>query len=59
VVSKTSGLKRNAFIAEWRKLHEGLYSLFSSPNVIKLSNERRCDGQGTYHLSEGKSEGTL
>ena len=59
--------KRNAVTGEWRRLrNEGLYGLFSSPNIIPLikSGRMRLTGHvarmeeksGTYRVLVGKSE---
>jgi hypothetical protein len=51
---------------DWRKLHEELHNLYSSPNIISIIKSRRmrCPGhvarmgetRNTYKLSVGKPE---
>jgi hypothetical protein len=34
-------------MGDWRKLHdEELHNLYSSPNIIRMIESRRMDGQG-------------
>jgi hypothetical protein len=40
VLGRIFGLKRDALTAEWRKLHEELHNLFSSPNVTIIERRR-------------------
>jgi hypothetical protein len=38
------GLKRNGVTGGWRKLHEELHNLYSSPNIIRKINQGGFDG---------------
>jgi len=41
VLRRIFGPKRDEVTREWRKLHkEGLYELYSSPNIIRVSISR-------------------
>jgi hypothetical protein len=68
VLRKVFGPKRNKVIGEWRRLHdEGLYALYSSPNIIRVIKSRSmrwaghvaCMGKKTdaYSVLVGKPVG--
>jgi hypothetical protein len=47
VLRRMFGLKRNAMVGGWRKLHnEELYDLYSSPSIIKMMKLRRMRSEG-------------
>jgi hypothetical protein len=39
------GPKRDEVTGGWRKLHNELHNLYSSPNIIRMIKSRRMDGQ--------------
>jgi hypothetical protein len=53
----------------WRKLHNVLHSLHSSPNIVKVNKSvrmrwveyvaRTMDGRGVYRVLAGMSEGKI
>jgi hypothetical protein len=50
VLRRIFGPKRDEVTGEWRRLHnEGLYDLYSSPNIIRVIKSRRMKGAG--HLA--------
>jgi hypothetical protein len=67
VLRRIFGRKKDEVTGEWRKLHnEELYSLYSSSNVILLSNQNNETGghvarmgerRGAYRALVGKPEG--
>ena len=47
VLRRIFGPKRDKVTGEWRKLHnEGLYDLYSSPNIIRVIKSRRMRWAG-------------
>jgi hypothetical protein len=67
VLRKIFGPKREED-GSWRKLHnDELYSLYSSPNIVRVIKSRRMrrtghvarmgDGRGVYRVLVGRSEG--
>jgi hypothetical protein len=66
VLRRILGPKRNEGTGEWRRLHnEKLYTLYSSPSIIRVIKSRRwaehvaCvrEREGSYRVSVGKPEG--
>jgi hypothetical protein len=65
-VLRIFGLKRKED-GSWRKLHNGeLHSLYSSPNIVRVTKSRRIrwaghahmwDGRGVYRVLLGRAEG--
>jgi hypothetical protein len=63
------GPKRDEVIRDWRKLHNELHSLYSSPNIIRMMKSRRMRWAGhVAHMGErrnayrglvGKPEGKI
>ena len=61
------GPKRDKVTGEWRKSHEELNDLYSSPNIMKVIKSRRMrwvghvacmgEGRGVYRVLVGKPEG--
>jgi hypothetical protein len=48
VLRRIFGPKRDEVTGDWRKLHnEELHKLYSSSNIIRISSQAGCDGQGT------------
>jgi hypothetical protein len=47
VLRRKIGPKRDEATGEWRRLHnEELNDLYSSPNIIRVSNREECVGWG-------------
>jgi hypothetical protein len=68
VLRRIFGPKRDEVIGEWRRLHnKELYTLYSSPNIIRVINSRRLRWAGhvarmgerrsAYRALVGKPEG--
>ena len=67
VLRRIFGLKKDEATGEWRKLHEEINGLFSSPNIIWVIKSRRMkwaeyvlrmgEGRGLYRVLVGKPEG--
>jgi hypothetical protein len=68
VLRRTFGPKRGEVMREWRRLHhKELYTLYSSPNIIRVikSRRQRWEGhvthmgerRGAYRALVGKPEG--
>ena len=68
VLRRIFGPKRDEVTGEWRRLHnEGLYALYSSPNIIQVIKSGRMrwvrhvarmgDSRGAYRILVGKPEG--
>jgi hypothetical protein len=54
VLRRISGPERDEVIGIWRKLHEEeLHNLYSSPNIIRMTESRRMRGAG-YVASMGE-----
>ena len=54
--------KRDGVAGEWRKLHEELTDLYSTPNIVWVIKSRRIQaghvwGRGVYRVLTGKPEG--
>jgi hypothetical protein len=55
VLRRIFGLKRDEMVGGWRKLHEELHNLYSSPIIIRMVKSRRmrctwcvaCTGEDT------------
>jgi hypothetical protein len=67
VLRRIFGPKRDEVIREWRRLHNnGLYALYSSPDIIRVMKSRRLkwsghvarmgERRGTYMALVGKPE---
>jgi hypothetical protein len=56
VLRRIFGPKRDEVIGEWRRLHnEELYALYSSPNIIRVSNLRRLRwARHIAHMGRGE-----
>jgi hypothetical protein len=56
-VLRLFGLKRDGVVGGWRKLHnEGLHSLYSSPNIIRMIKSRRMRWAGHMaHMREKRN----
>jgi hypothetical protein len=67
VLKKIFGLKRDEVTGEWRKLHEELNDLYSSPTIVRVIKSGRVrwaghvarmgEGRGIYRGLVGKPEG--
>jgi hypothetical protein len=67
VLRRIFGLKRDEVTGEWRKLHNELNNLYSSPNIVRVVKSRRMrwaghvarmgEGRGVYRVLVGKPEG--
>ena len=68
VLRRIFGPKRDEVTGEWRRLHnKELYSLYSSPNIIRVIKSRRLrragyvarmgESRGAYRVLVGKPEG--
>jgi hypothetical protein len=67
VPRRISGRKRDGVVGSWRKLHEELHTLYSSPSIIRMMSTRMtwmghvCSTHGekrnAYRNSVGKPEG--
>ena len=68
VLRRIFGPKRNGVTGEWRKLHnEELNSLYSSPNIVRVTKSRRMrwaghvarmeEGRGVHMVLVGKLKG--
>jgi len=68
MLRKIFGSKKEAFMEEWRRLHnEKLHGLYSSPNIIQVIKSRRMrwarhmahmgDRRGAYRVFVGRPEG--
>jgi hypothetical protein len=67
VFRRIFGPKRDGVTGGWRKLHEELHNLYSSPNIIRIIRSRRMRWAGyvarmgekrnVYRLLVGKPEG--
>jgi hypothetical protein len=56
-VLRIFGPKRDEVTGEWRKLHEELLDLYSSPNIVRVINSRRMRRAGhVARLGEGRGE---
>jgi hypothetical protein len=49
VLRKIFGPKRDEVIGGWRKLHEELHNLYSSPNIITMIKSMRIIG--AWHVA--------
>ena len=66
-VLRIFGPKRDGVTGEWRKLHEELNDLYSSPNIVRVIKSRRMswaghvprmeEGRRVRKVLEGKPEG--
>jgi hypothetical protein len=67
LLRRTFGPSRDETIRSWRKLHEGLHNVFSSPDVVKMIKSRRVrwedhvarmgEKRNACSVLEGKLEG--
>jgi hypothetical protein len=67
VLRKIFGSKSDEITGEWRRLHNKLYDLYSSPNIIQVIKSRRVrwvghvahmgEGRGAYRILVGRPEG--
>jgi len=67
VLRRIFGPKRDEVTGEWRKLHNELNNLYSSPNIVQVIKSRRMrwaghvarmgEGRGVYRVLVGKPEG--
>jgi hypothetical protein len=67
VLRRIFGLQRDKVTGGWRKLHEELHNLYSSPNIIRMIEPRRMRWAGhvarmgkkrnAYSILVGKPEG--
>jgi len=67
VLRSIFGPKRDEVTREWRKLHEELNDLYSSPNTVRVIKSRRMrwaghaarmgEGRGVYRVLVGTPEG--
>jgi hypothetical protein len=55
------GPKRDELTGGWRKLHNELHKLYSSPNIIRIFKSRRMIGTVNVArmLAQGKAYGIL
>ena len=61
------GHKKDDVAGEWRKIHEALNDLYSSPNIVRVIKSRRMrwaehvasigERRGVYRVLVGKPEG--
>jgi hypothetical protein len=68
VVRRILGPKRDEVTGEWRKLHEELHDLYSSPRFVRVIKSRRMrwsvhgarmgETRVVYRVLVGKPEGT-
>jgi len=66
-VLRIFGPTRDEVTGEWKKLHNELNNLYSSPNIVRVIKSRRMrwaghvermgDGIGVYRVLVGKPEG--
>jgi hypothetical protein len=67
VLRRIFGQKRDEVTGGWRKLHNELYNLYSSPSIIRMIRSRRMrlsghvarmdDKMNAYRILVGKTEG--
>jgi len=67
VLRRIIGPKREEVTGEWRKLHNELNNLYSSPNIVRVIKSRRMrwaghvarvgERRGVYRVLVGKPEG--
>jgi hypothetical protein len=67
VLRRIFGPKRDEVTGEWRRLHNELHALYSSPNIIRVIKSRRLrwagfvarmgERRGAYRSLVGKPEG--
>jgi hypothetical protein len=67
VLRRIFGPRRDEVMADWRKLHNELHNLYSSPNIIRMNKSRRMRWAGhvaqmgemgnAYRILVGKPEG--
>jgi hypothetical protein len=67
VLRRVFGPKRDEVTGEWRKLHNELNDLYSSPNIVRVVKSRRMrwaghvarmgEGRGVHRVLVGKPEG--
>jgi hypothetical protein len=58
VLTRIFGPKRDEVTGEWRKLHEELHDLYSSPNIVRVIKSRRMRWVGHVALI-GEERNTL
>ena len=66
VLRRIFGTRRNEVTGEWRRLHNELNDLYSSPNIVWVINSRRMrwaghvvlmgEERGVYRILVGKPE---
>jgi len=62
VLKNIFGHKRDEVTGEWRRLHNELYDLYCSPNIVRMIKSRRMrwsvcitnEGKGRYVLDFGR-----
>ena len=67
VLRRIFGLRRDEVTGEWRRLHNDLNDLYSSPNIVRVIKSRRTrwtghvarmgEERGVYRVLVGKPEG--
>jgi hypothetical protein len=67
VLRRIFGPKRDEATGKWKKLHEELNNLYSSPNIVRVIKSTRMgwvghvaqlgEGRGVYRILAGESEG--
>jgi hypothetical protein len=67
VLRRIFGSKREEITGEWRKLHNEIRNVYSSPNIIQVTKSRRMrwaehvtrmgERRGVYRVLVGKLEG--
>jgi hypothetical protein len=67
VIRRISGPKRDEVTGDWRKLHEELHGLYSSPSIVRVIKARRIrwarhvarmeEVRGAYNILVGRPEG--
>jgi hypothetical protein len=50
VLKRIFGPRRNEVTGDWRKLHNELYNVYSSPNIIRMIKSRRMRWAG--HIAQ-------
>jgi hypothetical protein len=50
------GPKRDEVAGEWRKLHDELRDLYSSPNIIRMIKQIKEDGMSGAYSTNGEYE---